>query len=99
MKKRNMVVTILLVLGLVSLTLGVTFTFFNYTRTGSENVLAVGRIYFTSTQGTSINLTNVFPVKSTELENNSNVGSVTLLLFSNSVLFTGKTFVKLILVP
>ena len=80
MKKRNMLVSILLVLGLVSLTLGVTFTFFNYTRTGSENVLAVGRIYFTSSQGTSINLTNVFPIKSTELANNPNASSVTLTI-------------------
>ena len=78
MKKRNMIVVSLLVLGLVSITTGVTFAFFNYTRTGTENILAVGRIYFTSSQGTAINLTNVFPVKSTELENNDNVGSVTL---------------------
>ncbi len=40
----------------------------------------MGRIYFNSSQGTSINLTNVFPVKSTELENNSNVDSVTLTI-------------------
>ena len=66
----------ILVVGLV----GVTFAFFNYTRTGSANTLAVGRIYFNSTQGNSINLSNVFPVKSTELENNSNVGSVTLTI-------------------
>ncbi len=71
MKKR--LVTILLVLGLFSITLGVTFTFFNYTRTGSANTIAVGRIYFTSSQEGTINLTNVFPVKSTELS--SDVGN------------------------
>ena len=77
-KKRQLLVAVLLVLGLVSITMGVTFAFFNYTRTGTGNVLAVGRINFNTSQGTSFNLSNVFPVKSTELENNSNVGSVTL---------------------
>ena len=83
LKKKNnkrTLVAVLLALGLIFLTIGVSVAFFNYTRTGSENVLAVGRIYFNSTQGTSINLTNVFPVKSTELENNSNVASVTLTI-------------------
>ena len=80
MRKKNTIVTLLLVLGLLSITIGVSVAFFNYTRTGSENVLAVGRIYFNSSQGTAINLTNVFPVKSTELENNSNVSSVTLTI-------------------
>ena len=80
MKKKNMIVTLLLAVGLISVTVGVTFAFFNYTRTGGANILAVGRIYFNSTQGTSINLTNVFPVKSTELENNPNVDSVTLTI-------------------
>ena len=77
-KKKKILITLLLVIGLLSITIGVSVAFFNYTRTGTENVLAVGRIYFNSTQGTSINLTNVFPVKSTDLENNPNVGSVTL---------------------
>ncbi len=80
MKKKNMIITLLLVLGLLSITIGVSVAFFNYTRTGNSNTLAVGRIYFNSVQGTSINLTNVFPVKSTELENNDNVGEVTLTI-------------------
>jgi hypothetical protein len=79
MKNKKMIVTLLLVIGLVSITLGVSVAFFNYTRTGSENVLAVGRIYFASNQGTSINLTNVFPVKSEELgTDTNNHASVTL---------------------
>ena len=78
--KKHTLIALLLAVGLISITVGVTFSFFNYTRTGGANVLAVGRIYFNSTQGTSINLTNVFPVKSTELENNANVGSVTLTI-------------------
>ena len=44
--KKKLIITLLLVIGLVSITIGVTFAFFNYTRTGSENTLSVGRIYF-----------------------------------------------------
>ena len=80
MKKRNFIVTLILLLGLVGITLGVSVAFFNYTRTGNENILAVGKINFNSLQGTSINLTNVFPVKSTDLENNDNVDSVTVTI-------------------
>ena len=82
-KKKNnshIIVTLLLVLGLLSITIGVSVAFFNYTRTGSANVLAVGRIYFSSSQGTAINLTNVFPVNRADIENNSNVSSVTLTI-------------------
>ena len=78
MKKRNLVITLLLVLGMISITIGVSVAFFNYTRTGSANILAVGKVNFNSSQGTSINLTNVFPIKSTEIENNPNATSVTI---------------------
>ena len=50
MKKRNIIVTLLLTLGLLSLTLGVTVAFFNYTRTGLSNTFSTGRIYFNSNQ-------------------------------------------------
>ena len=87
--KKHTLIALLLAVGLISVTVGVTFSFFNYTRTGGANVLAVGRIYFNSTQGTSINLTNVFPVKSTELENNANVGSVTLTITGDTTYTQG----------
>ena len=58
----------------------VTYAFFNYTRTGSANIIKTGRISFNSEQGTSINLTNVFPIDVTNgiPNNNANVGSVTI---------------------
>ena len=65
----------ILVIGLV----GITYAFFNYTRTGNANVIKTGRISFNSEQtGNSINLTNVFPVDVSEgvPNNNSNVGEV-----------------------
>ena len=57
-----------------------TYAFFNYTRTGAENLIQTGRISFSSNQGPSINLTNIFPVDvSNGIPNNDpNVGSVTI---------------------
>ena len=52
----------ILVIGLV----GVTYAFFNYTRTGTANNIRTGRIYFSSTQNGTLNLTNLFPVASNE---------------------------------
>ena len=46
---------------------GVSFAFFNYTRTGSPNAIKTGRIYFNSTQDNTINLSNMFPIKSSQL--------------------------------
>ena len=66
----------ILVIGLV----GVTYAFFNYTRTGSANVIKTGKISFNSEQGTAINLTNMFPIDVTSgiPNDNTKVGTVTL---------------------
>ena len=71
-KKRNVMIISLLVIGIIGLVVGVTYAFFNYTRTGSENVLTVGRIYFHTNQNSTINLTNVFPVSSNTVISNGN---------------------------
>ncbi len=63
--------TLLLILG------SVTYAFFNYTRTGTANTLKVGRIAFNSTQNNTINLENVFPTSSTNL-NSTNSDTVTI---------------------
>ena len=44
----------------------VTYAFFNYTRTGVANTIRVGRISFITRQNGNINLTNVFPISSSE---------------------------------
>ena len=67
----------ILVIGVV----GVTYAFFNYTRTGSQNIIKTGRIYFNSEQGTAINLINLFPVDPTEtgvMDDATKVGTVTI---------------------
>lgn len=79
MNKYRNVVFILIFLGMVSLLIGITYSFFNYTRTGSPNTLQVGRIFFETTEGPEINLTNVFPIDSLNVNNDTdNVGSVTI---------------------
>ena len=72
-----------IVIGVFCLTLllgTITYAFFNYTRTGSANVIKTGRISFNSEQGNSINLTNMFPIDVSEgIPNDATkVGSVTI---------------------
>ena len=65
----------ILVIGLV----GITYAFFNYTRTGSANVIRVGRINFVTRQTNTINLTNLFPIDptdSTAMNDNTKVGTL-----------------------
>ena len=71
MKKR--IVTILFVLGLISISIGVTYSFFNYTKNGSLNNILAGTVNFSSSQDTNINLSNIFPMTREEaLSDNSN---------------------------
>ena len=44
------------------------YAFFNYTRTGGENSLGTGRIYFNTTESRTVALTDVFPVSSQNLD-------------------------------
>ncbi len=60
-----------LIIGIISLTLGVSLAFFNYTRTGGANAIRVGRIAFNTTQEGNISLTNIFPMSTEEFEGGS----------------------------
>ena len=51
---------------LVVAVVGVSFAFFNYTRTGTVNTVKTGQIFFEQSQS-SISLTNVFPVSSSDV--------------------------------
>ena len=73
------------VVGLLLILTGVTYSFFNYTKTGLANNFRVGNISFNSTQDGNINLTNVFPITSSELS--TDVGNHD----SVSVSITGST--------
>ncbi len=66
---------------LLTILLGtVTYAFFNYTRTGTANVIKTGKISFNTTQGENINLTNMFPIDVSEgiPNDNTKVGTVTI---------------------
>ena len=64
---------------LIIAVVGVAFAFFNYTRTGTSNTIRVGRIAFNSSQEGNINLTNAFPITSTEAETDTtNAKSVSI---------------------
>ena len=64
------------IVGLLFILTGVTFAFFNYTRVGSVNLIKTGNISFDAEQGTSFNLTNVFPIEAnaTNLADNTKAG-------------------------
>ena len=57
---------------LIALIGGITYTFFNYTRTGTANTLSVGRISFNTNQTETINLSNIFPIDVTNGISNDN---------------------------
>lgn len=66
------------------LLLGVTtYAFFNYTRTGSSNVIKVGRIYFNTRETKTIDLSNMFPIDPTEngiMDDETKVGTIEIFV-------------------
>ena len=77
----------ILVIGVV----GVTYAFFNYTRTGAANNIGTGRIYFNSTQNGALNMTNIFPMKSTEAST-AELDSVTVGIVGDTTYADGEEF-------
>ena len=78
---------------LVVAVVGVSFAFFNYTRTGAANTIKTGTISF-NTSNSVINITNLFPIaKSTVATDTTNVGVGTVTItgstnYSNGIDFT-----------
>ena len=69
---------------LVVAVVGVSFAFFNYTRTGNPNTIRTGTISFATTQSV-INVTNIFPISA------SAVGTDTTNVKTAEVTITGNT--------
>ena len=67
-KSRKQMYVVIGVFAVLLMLTTVTYAFFNYTRTGTSNTIRVGRIAFNSSQSGNINLTNAFPITSTEAE-------------------------------
>lgn len=59
---------------------GVTFAFFNYTRTGTANTIRTGRIAFDADQGEEVTLSDLFPISASGdiTPETPGVGSVTV---------------------
>ena len=83
-KKRKSILLILGVVGVVSILTGVSLAFFNYTRTGSPNNIAVGNIYFSSSYE-AVTLENVFPTsKENILTDTNNVMTINVSITGNT---------------
>ena len=65
-KSKKQMYIVIGVFALVMLLGEITYAFFNYTRTGSSNVIRVGRIFFESKNEETITLNNLFPIDPSE---------------------------------
>ena len=90
-RKKQLIISITAIVLLIVATVGVTYAFFNYTRTGSPNTIATGRIYFNSSQNGTLQLTNVFPLTSTQAESAS-LDSVTVAIQGDTTYVDGEEF-------
>ena len=66
-KKKQIIITLIAIISLIVITIGVTYAFFNYSRTGTtDNVVKTGGITFLYTEvsgvGKGISLTDAYPV-------------------------------------
>ncbi len=76
--KKKILLPVMVGLLMVLATVGITYAFFNYTRTGGANTVKTGTVNFTSSQ-TTINLSNVFPIASSAVSTDTdNVGTATI---------------------
>ncbi len=83
-KKKKILIIVLGLFMLVSTLVGVSIAFFNYTRTGSSNSIAVGNIYFNSNY-TAVTLNNVFPIdKANILTDTNNVMTINVSIQGNT---------------
>ena len=85
--KLSIIGSAILLIGLV----GVSLAFFNYTKTGTANNLGTGRIYFNAEQGLALNLSNVFPMTSSEAAS-ANLDSVILGILGDTTYADGEEF-------
>ena len=88
-KSKKQMYTVIGAFALVMLLTTVTYAFFNYTRTGVANNIRTGRIYFNTSQNGTFNLTNVFPVASSEIDN---VDSITVQIMGDTTYADGEEF-------
>ena len=91
MNKYRNYAMILSTLGMALLLVGFTYSFFNYTKTGGSNNLGTGNISFNANYGTAINITNLFPISSSDV-NNANLTSTTVGITGSTNYSDGEEF-------
>ncbi len=91
MENRKVSLSIIGIAILVVAVSGLTLAFFNYTRTGSSNNFNVGRIYFNSEQNGSLNMTNIFPMTSTQAST-AQLDTVTVNIVGDTTYPDGEEF-------
>ena len=92
-KTKKQMFTIIGVFALVMMIGTVTFAFFNYTRTGGANTIKTGRIYFNTTQNGTLNITNLFPMSSTDgADASKNPQVVTVNIVGDTTYANGEEF-------
>ncbi len=91
MKKYRRIAMIMCSVGLMFLLTGVTYSFFNYTKTGNANVFSTGDISFNTDEGESITLTNVFPMSESEASA-ANLDTLTIGISGSTTYTSGEEF-------
>ncbi len=91
MSKYKRIVMLVSPLGLILLVIGISYSFFNYTKTGQANNLGTGQIYFNTTEGPTLNLTNLFPMTSEE-SSNANLDSISVVIEGNTTYSDGEEY-------
>ena len=86
--KKKIILPVMVGLLMVLATVGVTYAFFNYTRTGSSNTVRTGTINFTSSQAGTFNLTNVFPIATGDVLSDNNNSSEVVITVSGDTTYT-----------
>ena len=91
-KKSNKIVLLFGIVGLlftIVVTIGVTYAFFNYTKTGAKNNIGTGIIQFDYQEGTTLQLSNQFPMSEQELTNDQ---KLTFTISGHNTLTDGVVF-------
>ena len=91
MNKYKKITMVMCSLGLILLLTGVTYSFFNYTKTGNANNLGTGDISFNIDEGEAISLTNVFPM-SEEEASEANLDTLTIGISGSTTYSSGEEF-------
>ena len=87
MRKYNKIAMIMCSFGLFLILTGVTYSFFNYTKTGLANNFNVGNISFTTQNEQTITLNNLFPIDPTEqgiMNDSTKVGTYQISISGNT---------------